>query len=114
AYRRDRAVLPSVCVCRPPGFGRILILAPFGICQERLFWWGPRVEVALPARDDPTRWLSKSLGDVVPYYWAKQFASVIWAHTLYAGWRASRLAAGSPSAPRSLGASIGSTSSPPA
>jgi cytidine deaminase len=51
----------------------IVILSPCGICQERLFHFGPEVEVAVPDRDDPTRWLSKRLDIVQPYYWVNAY-----------------------------------------
>jgi cytidine deaminase len=73
AYRRDRSVLASVCVCQPPGSPTVLVLPPCGICQERLFWWGADVEVGVPDPDDQARWLSKPLREIAPYYWATPF-----------------------------------------
>jgi cytidine deaminase len=69
AQKLGRAVAASVCVCRPANSEKILILTPCGICQERLFIWGPDVEVAVPDPQDPSRWLAKRLRDVQPYYW---------------------------------------------
>ncbi|GGZ24379.1 hypothetical protein GCM10010365_50830 [Streptomyces poonensis] len=40
AYTQDRTVTASVCVCRDMERGRVLILPPCGICQERLALWG--------------------------------------------------------------------------
>lgn len=75
AQKLGKAIVASVCVSRLSGDSPTLVLTPCGICQERLFHWGPDVQVAVPARDDPTRWESKSLGEVQPYHWVNAFKS---------------------------------------
>lgn len=69
AQKLRHTVTASVCVCRPATPEKILILTPCGICQERLFFWGPDVEVAVPDPQDASRWLAKRLSEVQPYYW---------------------------------------------
>ena len=44
-------------------------------CQERLFFWGPDVEVAVPDPQDSSRWLAKRLSEVQPYYWRNVFVA---------------------------------------
>lgn len=78
AFTEDRAVVASVCVCRDLEGDRVLILPPCGVCQERLALWGPSVEVAVPEDDDPTRWWTRTLAEVNPYYWGRQFAGGQW------------------------------------
>jgi cytidine deaminase len=78
AHRRGRSVTASVCVCRPAGSEEILILPPCGVCQERLLAWGRAVEVAVADPADPTRWISKPLSEVAPYFWGAPFADEIW------------------------------------
>jgi cytidine deaminase len=78
AHRRGRAVIASVCVCRPAGSDEIVILAPCGVCQERLLAWGREVQVAVAEPDDPTRWSSKPLSEVGPHFWGAPFAAEIW------------------------------------
>jgi cytidine deaminase len=73
AQKLGKAIVASVCVSRLSGDAPTLVLTPCGICQERLFHWGPDVQVAVPAPDDPTRWESKSLGEVQPYHWVNAF-----------------------------------------
>jgi cytidine deaminase len=73
AQKLDHAITASVCVCRAPNAEQILILTPCGICQERLFFWGPGVEVAVPDAHNPSRWTAKTLSEVQPYYWRKVF-----------------------------------------
>ncbi|QNS05683.1 cytidine deaminase [Streptomyces xanthii] len=78
AYTLERAVTASVCVCRDLEHGRVLILPPCGVCQERLALWGPEVEVAVPRADDPTRWEGRTLAELQPHYWAAQFNDGKW------------------------------------
>lgn len=73
AQKLNRQVTASVCVSRLSGEHPIVILTPCGICQERLFHWGDRVEVAVPDPVDPTRWLAKTLAEIQPYYWVNVF-----------------------------------------
>jgi cytidine deaminase len=70
AHKFGHTITASACVVRMPSSDRFLIVAPCGICQERLFRWGPEVEIAMPSPDDPSRWIAKKLGDIQPYYWA--------------------------------------------
>jgi cytidine deaminase len=69
AYTMDRAVTASACVCRDEQ-GAIAVLAPCGICQERLALWGPAVQVAVA---DGTGWATRTLGELHPYYWGMHF-----------------------------------------
>ena len=69
ANRRNLKVTASVCVSRSEPGEPFLILAPCGVCQERLATWGLDVEVAVPGPDDPGQWQAKTLREVQPYYW---------------------------------------------
>lgn len=73
AYTLDRRVTASACVARQGD--DIVILAPCGVCRERLALWGPDVEVAVAAANAPNAWLMRPLGDLNPYYWAEQFTA---------------------------------------
>ena len=66
AYKLDNEVTASVCVSREKD--KYHILAPCGICQERLYLWGPDVEVGVPFVEDTTQWEIKKLSEVHPYY----------------------------------------------
>jgi len=68
AHKLNERVTASVCVGRNPQ-GEFDIIAPCGICQERLFFWGPDVEVAVPDLNDTKNFISKTLSEVQPYYW---------------------------------------------
>ena len=69
ANRLGLRVVASVCVSRSEPGRPFLILAPCGICQERLALWGADVEVAVAKPGEPGKWLSKSLAEVQPHYW---------------------------------------------
>ncbi len=73
AIKLDKKVTASVCVGRLGVDEPVLIYAPCGICQERLRIWGEEVEVAVAKSNDPTRWESKTLKEVQPYYWGNVF-----------------------------------------
>jgi len=69
ANRLDEKVVASVCVSRSEPGRPFLILAPCGICQERLAVWGADVEVAVAVAGKPDQWESKRLSDINPHYW---------------------------------------------
>ena len=69
ANRLGARVVASVCVSRREPGRPFLILAPCGICQERLALWGLDVEVAVAAPGQPSVWESKLLSELLPHYW---------------------------------------------
>jgi cytidine deaminase len=71
AFARDKKVVATVCVSRAED-GRFVILPACGVCQERLWYWGGNMEVAVPLADDGTKWKAVSLAELAPYYWRKQ------------------------------------------
>ena len=69
AVKRKQCVSATVCVGRLGGEEPVVILTPCGICQERLRYFGPAVQVAVPHPEDPTRWVSRTLAELQPFYW---------------------------------------------
>jgi cytidine deaminase len=69
ANRLGARVVATVCVSRSEPGKPFLILAPCGICQERLAIWGPDVEVAVAVPGRPSEWQSKRLFELQPHYW---------------------------------------------
>jgi cytidine deaminase len=69
ANRLGESVVASVCVSRSAPDRPFLILAPCGICQERLALWGQDVEVAVAVPGHPGEWQSKRLAEMQPHYW---------------------------------------------
>lgn len=53
AHKLDTQITHSICVVRDNEKSEFKILTSCGICQERLFYWGPNVKVAVytPERD---------------------------------------------------------------
>jgi cytidine deaminase len=74
AYTLNRQVTASVCVSRDAGSSDVNILAPCGICQERLALWGPAVQLAVADPADASRWIARTLFEVNPFYWGARFA----------------------------------------
>lgn len=73
ALKLGENIVATACVYREDTNKSILILTPCGICQERLMVWGEGVEAAVPKEDNPTKWESKTLKELQPYYWGKVF-----------------------------------------
>jgi cytidine deaminase len=78
AFKLGRAITASVCVTAAEDTGEYWILAPCGICQERLFAYGPDVEVGIPEPTDPRRWHTLRLRDVQPHWFARVFPDQRW------------------------------------
>jgi cytidine deaminase len=72
AFKLSKRVTATVCVSRDPK-GTFHILTPCGVCQERLMTWGDRVEAAVPDESDSTKWTTRTLKEIQPYYWRKPF-----------------------------------------
>lgn len=47
------------------------VLSPFGICQERLFYWGPQVGCAISS--DTEAIIFKTLTELQPYHWTDTY-----------------------------------------
>lgn len=73
AHKLGVAVRATICLSRETEGEPFVILAPCGICQERLAYWGGDVQAAVPRADDPTTWLSLPLRELQPHYWYKIF-----------------------------------------
>lgn len=75
AYTADSTVVASICVNRSDDRGTDLVLAPCGLCQERLALWGPDVEVGVADAAAPRGWSTRRLVELMPYYWASAFST---------------------------------------
>ncbi|HEX5119491.1 MAG TPA: cytidine deaminase [Pseudonocardiaceae bacterium] len=73
AFKLGRRITATVCVTAADTDGQYWILAPCGICQERLFAYGPDVEVAVPEPGNPTHWQTLRLTDVQPHWFGHVF-----------------------------------------
>ncbi|WP_163101993.1 cytidine deaminase [Peribacillus alkalitolerans] len=71
AFKLDKKVTHSICVVRDDEKSNFKVLSPCGICQERLFYWGPEVKVAVTV---PSKELVfKTLAEVQPYHWSAAY-----------------------------------------
>ncbi len=73
AFRRNLTVVASVCVSRRSDDAAFVVLTACGVCQERLSNWGRDVHVGVPHPDDRSKWVSRSLREIQPYYWRDVF-----------------------------------------
>lgn len=71
AHKLSKKVTHSICIVRDDEKSAFKVLSPCGICQERLFYWGPNVKVAvtLPGEDI----VFKTLSEVQPYHWSAAY-----------------------------------------
>ena len=70
AFTLDVSVIASVCLARANR--QLKILAPCGICQERLAVWGPDVRIVVADGPAPN-WTVVRLAELQPHYWATQY-----------------------------------------
>ena len=73
AYRRNLNVVASVCVSRETEDHDFIILTACGVCQERLSTWGRDLHVGVPCPDNNSKWVSKTLREIQPFYWRDIF-----------------------------------------
>ncbi|WP_329561797.1 cytidine deaminase [Kitasatospora sp. NBC_01266] len=78
AFKLGRRVVASVCVTLADQGRGYWILAPCGVCQERLFAHGPDVAVAVPQGADPRHWRSLRLREVQPHWFGRVFPEDGW------------------------------------
>lgn len=69
AQKLKKKIVASICIANNDKTGQVMVYTPCGICQERFFWFGGDVQVAIPHKDDPTKWQSVPLKEVQPYWW---------------------------------------------
>ncbi len=67
AHKLNKRVTHSLCICRQVDGEDYEILSPCGICQERLFFWGPEVQCAISTKDNSV--VFKTLREIQPFHW---------------------------------------------
>ncbi|MET3659297.1 cytidine deaminase [Sporosarcina psychrophila] len=73
AHKFNTKVTHSICVVRDDEHKEFKVLTPCGVCQERLFYWGRDVKVAVSASKNNKKLLFKSLEEVQPFHWSKAY-----------------------------------------
>lgn len=73
AHKLNTSITHSICVVRDNENVNFKILTPCGICQERFFYWGANVKVAVSTPDGCICF--KTLAEIQPYHWYKTYKS---------------------------------------
>ena len=71
AHKFQKKVTHSICLARENEHSELKVLSPCGVCQERLFYWGPEVQCAITnAKQDI---ICKPLKELQPYHWTEAY-----------------------------------------
>lgn len=73
AHKLNKAITHSICVVREDEASPFVILTPCGVCQERLFYWGPNVKAAVYKEDSSREF--HTLEEIQPYHWYQAYAN---------------------------------------
>lgn len=71
AHKFNKKVTHSICLAREDEYSVLKVLSPCGICQERLFYWGPEVQCAIS--NEPQAIIFKTLKEMQPYHWTATY-----------------------------------------
>ncbi len=71
AHKLNKRVTHSICLVRDDTAANIKVLSPCGVCQERLFYWGPSVMVAVSVAGKDI--VYKPLSEMQPYHWTAAY-----------------------------------------
>ncbi|MGE7118881.1 cytidine deaminase [Peribacillus sp. NPDC046944] len=71
AHKLNTKITHSVCVVRDDEKAEFKVLTPCGVCQERLWYWGPHVKAAITNPDQ--RLVYKTLEEIQPFHWSKAY-----------------------------------------
>ncbi|RWZ58594.1 cytidine deaminase [Halobacillus fulvus] len=73
AHKLNTKVTYSICVVRDDEEKPFKVLTPCGVCQERLFYWGGDVKVAVTTSGENDPLMFKTLEDIQPYHWTRAY-----------------------------------------
>ncbi|MFD1851526.1 cytidine deaminase [Oceanobacillus bengalensis] len=71
AHKLNTKITHSICVVRDDENEDFKVLTPCGVCQERFFYWGNDVRVAVT--NEEKQLLFKTLEEVQPYHWYQAY-----------------------------------------
>ncbi|MGE7661341.1 cytidine deaminase [Peribacillus sp. NPDC097197] len=71
AHKLNTQITHSVCVVRDNEQAEFKVLTPCGVCQERLWYWGPHVKAAITNPDQ--RLVYKTLEEIQPFHWSRAY-----------------------------------------
>jgi len=73
AHKLNTIVTHSICVVREDENEEFKVLTPCGVCQERLFYWGRDVKVAISTSNKDEKLQFKTLEEVQPFHWSHAY-----------------------------------------
>ncbi|HJV31293.1 MAG TPA: cytidine deaminase [Bacillales bacterium] len=71
AHKLNTKITHSLCIVRDDEKSDFKILTPCGVCQERLFYWGPMVKAAVTSANGSLAF--KTLEEIQPYHWSTAY-----------------------------------------
>lgn len=71
-FKLNEQITRFLCISRNDK-GQYEVLPPCGICQERLYYWGPNVKIAVPKLPETKIWHYVELQVLHPHYWFKPY-----------------------------------------
>lgn len=71
AHKLNTKITHSICVARDDEKAEFKVLTPCGVCQERLWYWGPHVKAAITNPDE--RLVYKTLEEIQPFHWSRAY-----------------------------------------
>ncbi|MET3848038.1 MULTISPECIES: cytidine deaminase [unclassified Paenibacillus] len=71
AHKLNKKVTHSICLARDDEMSPYKVLSPCGVCQERLFYWGPDVNCAVTVPGGEL--VFKTLAEIQPYHWSTAY-----------------------------------------
>ncbi|MGE7780451.1 cytidine deaminase [Peribacillus sp. NPDC097264] len=71
AHKLNTKITHSICVARDDEQAEFKVLTPCGVCQERLWYWGPHVKAAITNPDE--RLVYKTLEEIQPFHWSRAY-----------------------------------------
>lgn len=71
AHKLNTRITHSICVVRDDEMSPFKVLTPCGVCQERLFYWGPKVKAALSSQNGDLTY--KTLDEIQPFHWLNAY-----------------------------------------
>lgn len=72
AHKYNTTITHTICVVRDDEQSDFKVLTPCGVCQERLYYWGPAVKAAITKNDGHLEF--KTLEEIQPYHWYKAYS----------------------------------------
>lgn len=74
AHKLNEPITASVCLIRDDAAAMPKVVTACGLCQERLRFWGPDVEIGVPHHGS-AGWEAQPLRALQPFWWGREFGA---------------------------------------